>query len=218
MTDSSYQTAGTISGFATSLLFYPLDTYKSRIQSGLYTNKGLYKGCLPELASNTFSSFVYWGVYQTSRNNGYTPVQSVCYSSIISNLIDSPLDYIKKHRQLGYTISTNPSTFFRYSLLNCGYSLVYNLTYMSILSSTYTQKDKTSHVSTLIGCSAVATTVSYPIDYYRTRVISFPNIQYPPVRMGASSFWKGYFARLLYSTTYSTCYMKIFLILTSYSF
>ncbi len=213
MTDSIFQTAGTVSGCITSLVFYPLDTYKSRLQLSIPGLNGLYRGCLPELASNTFSNLIYWSVYQTSRNMNYSPIESICYSSIIGNLIDSPLDYIKKHKQLGYATNTLTFTsypFVRYSFLNCAYSLVYNTVYMKMLQST--DIEKRSSLPILIGCSIISSSVSYPVDYMRTY-----SIQTDSYRIFKwSSFWKGYFARLLYSTVYSTAYMKCFLLFTNH--
>lgn len=211
MTDQHiFQYAGTITGCISSILFYPIDTYKSRLQISSFSRKKLYTGLLPETISNTTSNLVYWGLYQYCRNKEYSPLHSVIISSVISNLIDSPLDYIKKHRQLNipYPSSIKWLSFFKYSVLNSGYSLVYNSMYMYILSK-YNQKDR-GNWSTLMLCSIVSSTISYPIDYIRTCSIK-NNQQYT-----IPSFLRGYFIRLTYSACYSTFYMKFFLFLTGY--
>lgn len=202
-----FQYAGTITGCISSILFYPIDTYKSRLQASHFSKKGLYKGILPETISNTVSNLIYWSLYQHCRDKNHSPIQSVLLSSIVSNVVDSPLDYIKKHRQLGIqTPSFAWKPFINYCLLNSGYSCVYNVSYMYILS-TYMQQER-KNLSTLVWCSIVSSTVSYPIDYIRTCSVKKNNIY------SFSSFMKGYSVRLLYSTFYSTCYMKCFLFLT----
>ena len=204
-----FQYAGTFTGFMTSMLFYPVDTYKSRLQASHSSSLHLYRGIFPEMISNTASNAVYWSLYQYYRNKEYSPIKSVLISSIISNLIDSPLDYLKKHRQLNVAYVPSWIPLLRYSILNSSYSCVYNCTYMYILSTV--SSEKRNELLTLLGCSMISSSISYPIDYMRTCSIK-ENVNYT-----LSSFIKGYVIRLAYSTCYSTFYMKCFLLLTGHS-
>jgi hypothetical protein len=206
--------AGTSAGFISTLFFFPIDTIKSRIQanqypiSSRYTN--LFKGITPELTSNTISSFAYWSIYKTSRNY-YNPVISSVISCTLSNIIDSPLDYIKKQKQLGIQYKFNnffTKQFMMYSFLNTTYSVVYNVCYMNMLSSTPVQKR--NKIISLCTASTVSAIISYPIDYYRTLIVSKKH----NTTISSNTFFKGLFMRLLYANLYSPFYMYILLSIT----
>jgi hypothetical protein len=208
--------AGTSAGFISTLFFFPIDTIKSRFQANQYHTSHLFKGITPEMTSNTISSFAYWSIYKYSRNY-YNPVISSVISCTLSNIIDSPLDYIKKQKQLGIQYKFNnffTKQFMLYSFLNTTYSVVYNVSYMNMLSST--PVEKRNKLITLCTASTISAIISYPIDYYRT-IIVFNNKNNNcsnKIQFNSNTFFKGLSIRLLYANLYSPFYMYILLSIT----
>jgi len=207
------EVAGTTAGFLSTLFFFPIDTIKSRIQANQFNKLSrythLFKGITPELTSNTISSFAYWSIYKYSRTH-YDPVISSVLSCTFSNIIDSPLDYIKKQRQLGIQYQFNnffTKQFLYYSFLNTSYSIIYNITYMKMLSSS--PIEKRNHLFTLCMASSISAIISYPVDYYRTLLVQHKKT------FDRNTFLKGLSVRLLYANLYSPFYMYILLSITN---
>jgi len=98
-----YGINGIISSKIETLVFYPLDTLKSRRQAGipLGSFNSLYKGIKPELLSCAPSSFIYWTTYYKAKEYNLNTSQSALVSCATSNIVDTYFDIRKKRNQLG---------------------------------------------------------------------------------------------------------------------
>ena len=198
---TEYAVNGIISSIISTSIFYPLDTLKSRKQSGIPPGSftSLYKGIKPELLSCSPSAFVYWGTYYKCRELSLTTTESAFISCITSNVFDTPFDIRKKRNQLGDNL-INKGNIYKYCFANVMSSVVYNLFYLNVLKKLKNDYGYSNIVS-IAGASTTSAFMSYGFDRYKTKIV-YPN---------KVSYFKGLGYRLLHANAYSGLYMSLFL-------
>ncbi len=197
---------GSISSFISTFLTYPIDTIKSRLQSNIYNtpliNKKLYNGLRYDMFSVIPSSFTYWYSYSYLRKNNYGIIESSCTASILSSIIDTPLDIYKKRVQLNML---NHSNIINYGCMNILGSFSFNLFYLKLFK---TIKEKTnSDILALTSASLCSGLISYPFDRKKTMIIvnNYQN--------NNQNIYNGLKHRLIYCFLYSLININILLYL-----
>lgn len=193
-----YGTYGVIASIASSSIFYPIDTIKTRKQAGLPIayNMSLYKGLKPEILSSIPSGFTYWYTYYKCREYNLTTTESSFISCLTSNIVDTPFDIKKKKNQL----NINTGNIYKYCVGNVMSSLVYNLFYLNTLKY-LKDENKFNNVISIWGASTTSAFMSYPFDRWKTSLI-YPN---------KINYFKGLGYRLIHANLYSGLYMTVFL-------
>jgi len=207
---------GSISSLLATFCTYPLDTIKTRLQSNLNTtrisnltttqNLNLYKGLRYDMLSVIPSSFSYWYAYSYLRKKEYSIIESACTSSIISSIVDTPLDLYKKKAQLNVL---NNSNIFKYCTMNGLVSLSFNLFYLNVFKNVLEKTDSTFLAIT--SASLVSGLISYPFDREKTMIVIKNDINNNTIKN--IPFFKGLQFRLLYCFCYSCINMNILLYL-----
>ena len=197
-----------INGICSSMLSttfcYPLDTFKVQLQAQQkiqFNWKSAYRGLKPELISCIPSSYIFWSTYAYSREKNNSIFVSSMLAACTSNFIDTPFDVIKKQRQLQQRDSYRFNVLAKFSVANMGYSCLYNSVYMPLLNYLTQEKQWNRSVS-IFSCCSLASFITYPIDRYRTQIVSQTKL---------APFMKGLGLRLLFGNIYSGLYMHIFL-------
>lgn len=126
MTDNSLETsfnfhevaAGAGAGFAEHFFMFPLDTLKTRLQSGksrrlkeeiraIFLSERFahfYRGCVPILASAVPAHAAYFGVYEAAKRTvgeSFTGITiSASFATIAHDTITTPFDVVKQRMQM----------------------------------------------------------------------------------------------------------------------
>lgn len=193
--------AGCISTLFSSVIFYPLDTIKSRMQiNSSFKLNSLYKGCKYELLAGIPGSIIYWGIYQTCRNKNISIEQSSLLSAIGSSIYETPLDCIKRKQQV--FLGKNKVKIIRYGFATVIQSILYNMIYMKTLEMCK-KKDINKSIGIVSSCS-ISSIFTYWLDVIKSKCIT------PQFR----NSYKPFLQFILYKNLYSGLYMHLFLYLT----
>lgn len=120
--------SGAFAGLVTDLSLHPIDTIKTRLQTGTKTkslSKSLFQGLTPALCGSCPSGALFFGTYQfvsrkleeqqqsnnNNNNNNYTSSSNIIYKSLIASccgeasacLVRAPVDIVKNNMQVGKT-------------------------------------------------------------------------------------------------------------------
>ena len=181
---------------------FPVDTWKMQLQAKHSLRlAGSYRGLLSELAGSCPSSILYWGSYRLARERDISIFWSSMIGACVGNLVDTPFDIRKKQRQLHIPTGFSKSIVARFGVVNVLHSCAYNCIYMPLLK-TLTVDCGMDRTISIFMCCTVANILSYPIDRWRTSIITDKPL---------AVWWKGLGTRLVYGNIYSGLYMHIFL-------
>ena len=98
--------AGSLGGLVGTILSHPIDTIKTRIQSGLAKNifdaihmKKLYSGIRAPLLGVPLEKSIVFGFYNLGKQNGLNNFWSGIIGGFMSTLIVTPIEYVKVNLQ-----------------------------------------------------------------------------------------------------------------------
>ena len=94
--------AGAISGLVETSITFPLDTIKTRLQSGSGKTliKGIYNGFFPKLIGVPLMRMLFWGVKEHTMNKTNNLILSGAMAGLAQSIIDTPIERYKIHSQL----------------------------------------------------------------------------------------------------------------------
>lgn len=161
---------GATSGFVQTIIGYPMDTYKTRLQNGIVSKRMPWCGIKYPLSTSMFVCAGGFGIYNQCKTNNLNNVES----GFVSGLLMSPFVFItdigKVKRQTGKSINwTTLKTqkgLSATSIRESGSFSVYFYTFNKL-------KDAGIHPFISGGISGMASWAStYPFDVIRNRQIS----------------------------------------------
>ena len=234
---------GGISAAISTGICYPIDTIKTRYQllggynRSLFSKSpmnSLFKGIQYDMIGSVGSSIVYWKLYDYFRHSEYSISSSAVYSSVISNVFDSPFDLVKRSRQcniVNTSILSYTNMFPKYFGCSIVYSGLYNFINLNVINSVI-KRDTNNQTSPtflqksfgILFGSVLANTICYPLDHYRTFLIEHANsnkaTSFKSFTTAINSKFRlgqqlaiPFFHRIIYSSLYSQIYMNVFLYL-----
>jgi len=173
---------GAASGFVQTIIGYPMDTYKTRLQNGIISKRMLWSGIKYPLSSSMFICAGGFGTYNQCKTNGFNNPQS----GFISGLVMSPFvflsDFGKVKRQTGKQINwenikTQKGLICFSMRESCSFS-VYFYTFNKL-------KEAGVHPFISGGLSGmISWTSTYPLDVIRNRQLSSNISMYEALKKG----------------------------------
>jgi hypothetical protein len=161
---------GAASGFIQTIIGYPLDTYKTRLQNGIVSKKMPWSGIKYPLSASMFICAGSFGTYNRCKSNGLDNVES----GFVSGLVMSPFVFMsdigkvkqQTGKSLDWTTLKKQKGLTATSIRESGSFSVYFYTFNKL-------KETGIHPSISGGISGMASwAVTYPFDVIRNRQIS----------------------------------------------
>lgn len=111
MADISHGVAGGLAGIAVDLVFYPLDTIKTRIMGSTQGEnfaviaRSKFKGFSCQMTVSFPYSFTFFYTYETIRkaipDNPFRNVYASICAEILANLVRNPFEVVKQQLMVG---------------------------------------------------------------------------------------------------------------------
>ena len=98
--------AGTVSGMLESIITYPGDTIKTRLQSGqtfrsVIRPSGIYSGFALKVLTTPITRSLFWGIKSHTSKTCDNEYITSSLAGLTQSVLDAPVDKYKIHRQLG---------------------------------------------------------------------------------------------------------------------
>jgi len=200
---------GAISGGIGILLSHPLDTIKTRIQTGKFSLRGLYAGVSNPMYSVVMEKAIVFGVYDRVKNHLnsneiWASAVAGGVAGAVSPTIVTPFEKFKIQKQIGMQTQFCLKNLYRGYWATLAREIPGFVVYFSVFDSLYSPNLSYPQVACLGGFTGIASwSAIYPQDVVKTHmqttqtgnIINTIKLIYS--RQGLAGFYKGYTLALL---------------------
>ena len=181
--------AGTASGILESIITYPGDTIKTRLQSkqifrSAIRLNGIYSGFALKVLTTPITRTLFWGVKSHTSKSCDNEYITSSLAGIAQSVLDAPVDKYKIHRQLGLEHAKAVKIAFRGYYTSYAVTVVRNTPFAVIY---YHLSDRIESGLDAIdrACAAsIASIVTHPLDTIKTVIQSGNRLMFKDLMKG----------------------------------